>query len=118
MSVSAASLGELSRVLDVLGVFSNAILGGVVARGQRFDAVGFGVLAIASGVGGGMIRDALLQQGTAAALADSSYVLVAVAGAAVAFLLKVEGGCGTAVTPLSTPWRSVVGPPPARRRHC
>lgn len=91
MELTSAELFELNRFIDLLGVFANAILGGVLARSERFDVVGFVVLAMASGLGGGMIRDALLQEGTAAALADSLYVMVAIAGALVAFYIKVEG---------------------------
>lgn len=53
--------------------------------------MGFGVLAILSGLGGGLLRDTLLQQGTPAALADPAYVVTALAGAAIAFLVRVEG---------------------------
>ena len=37
-------------------------------------------LAITSGLGGGMIRDVLLQVGPPLALTDSAYLLVAIAG--------------------------------------
>ena len=46
-----------------MGVFFNAILGGVLARSYRLDAIGFAVLAVLSGLGGGIIRDLLLQAG-------------------------------------------------------
>jgi uncharacterized membrane protein YeiH len=52
-----------SRVLDLTGVLANAVLGGVAARAERLDPVGFAVLAIVSGLGGGLIRDTLLQAG-------------------------------------------------------
>jgi uncharacterized membrane protein YeiH len=52
--------GELFRVLDLSGVFTNAILGGIVARDKRLDPVGFAALALLSGLGGGIIRDTLL----------------------------------------------------------
>jgi uncharacterized membrane protein YeiH len=44
-----------------------------------------------SGLGGGLIRDTLLQHGTPVALTDYAYVLTALGGAAVAFLVHVEG---------------------------
>ena len=77
--------------LDLTGVLANAILGGVIARSARLDVVGFAVLAILSGLGGGVIRDTLLQHGTPVALTNYSYVLTALAGAAIAYLIKVEG---------------------------
>ena len=82
---------ELFRALDLSGVFANAVLGGVIARRVKLDPVGFAVLAVLSGLGGGLIRDTLLQHGTPIALTDYYYPLTAFAGAALAFLLSVEG---------------------------
>jgi uncharacterized membrane protein YeiH len=88
------------RWLDLTGVLANAALGGVIARSARLDVVGFATLAILSGLGGGMIRDTLLQHGTPVALTDYSYVLTALAGATIAFLVKVEGRVWDHVWPL------------------
>ncbi|MEU4596493.1 TRIC cation channel family protein [Nocardia sp. NPDC023988] len=82
---------ELFRVLDLCGVFVNAALGGVLARSQRFDFVGFVVIALASGLGGGMLRDTLLQHGTPVGLTDYAYILTALAGAVSAFMLGFTG---------------------------
>lgn len=79
------------RALDLTGVFANAILGGVIARAARLDLIGFAVLAILSGLGGGIIRDVLLQRGTPIALTDYDYLLTALAGAVVVFLIPVRG---------------------------
>ena len=68
MSVSGEAITEGFRFIDLLGVLANAVLGGVMARSERLDPVGFGVLAILSGLGGGLIRDTLLQKGTPIAL--------------------------------------------------
>ena len=54
---------DLVRALDLTGVFANAVLGGVIARREKLDPVGFAVLALLSGLGGGLIRDVLLQTG-------------------------------------------------------
>lgn len=91
MAVSGAAITDTFRVIDLTGVFANAVLGGVLARAERLDPVGFGALAIMSGLGGGLIRDTLLQHGTPVALTDYVYILTALAGAAVAFVLDVEG---------------------------
>lgn len=85
------SLPELLRWLDLAGVFANAVLGGALARRYRFDPIGFAVLATASGLGGGIIRDVLLQRGTPIALRDDAYLLTALVGAAFAFLVASEG---------------------------
>ncbi|MDV5998711.1 putative membrane protein YeiH [Kocuria rhizophila] len=74
-------------VVDLLGVLTNGILGGVVARQLRMDLVGFVVLAIVSGLGGGMLRDTLLQQGFPVALTNPAYLTTALAGALVAYLM-------------------------------
>ena len=88
---AVASVTDAFRWLDLTGVLANAVLGGVIARSARLDVVGFATLAILSGLGGGIIRDTLLQHGTPIALTDYAYVLTALAGAAIAFLVKVEG---------------------------
>ena len=78
------------RVIDLTGVFINGILGGTIARRRRFDAIGFGILAILSGLGGGLVRDTFLQKGLPAALAEPIYLGVAIAGAGVAMLVTLE----------------------------
>jgi uncharacterized membrane protein YeiH len=84
------ALGDVSRAVDPAGVFASAVLGGAVARALRMDPIGFGSLALVSGLGGGLIRDTPLQNGPPAALTDSRYVLTAVAGAAVAFMVPMH----------------------------
>ncbi len=78
------------RFVDLTGVLANAILGGLLARSKKFDPVGFLTLAIMSGLGGGIIRDVLLQAGPPAALTDSAYLWVAIGGSALAFFVPVN----------------------------
>jgi uncharacterized membrane protein YeiH len=89
--MDGGALGDSFRALDLTGVFANAALGGVIARRERLDPVGFATLAILSGLGGGLIRDTLLQRGTAVALTDYAYVLTALAAAALTFAVRLEG---------------------------
>ncbi|HET9596684.1 MAG TPA: TRIC cation channel family protein [Anaeromyxobacteraceae bacterium] len=91
MQISDAALQELLRGVDLVGVLANAVLGGAMARSERLDPVGFAALAILSGVGGGIIRDTLLQHGAPIALTDHAYILTAMAGATLAFVVNVEG---------------------------
>lgn len=91
MTLSADSLTEIIRFVDLAGVVANAILGGIAARSARLDVVGFLILAIMSGLGGGMIRDTLLQHGTPVALTDPAYLICAFAGGAVAFFIPLSG---------------------------
>lgn len=93
------SLPELLRWLDLAGVFANAVLGGAIARRYRFDPIGFAVLATVSGLGGGIIRDVLLQHGTPIALTDDAYLVTALAGAGFAFLISSEGQAWHSVFP-------------------
>ena len=89
------TLPDLFRVIDLVGVLLNGILGGRLARVKGFDAVGFAVLAIMSALAGGMVRDVLLQAGPPVALTDPFYLGTALIGAAIAMLWKLE----------SRPWR-------------
>jgi uncharacterized membrane protein YeiH len=91
VQISNAALHELFRGVDLAGVLANALLGGANARREHLDPVGFASLAILSGVGGGLIRDTLLQSGPPIALTDEAYILTAMAGALVAFVVNVEG---------------------------
>lgn len=93
-------VSDLFRVLDLTGVFANAVLGGLIARREKLDPVGFAVLSVLSGLGGGMIRDTLLQHGPPVALTDYSYLVTAFAGAALAFVLQVEGRLWDRVWPV------------------
>ena len=91
MNTESATLFEVIRFVDLAGVLANAILGGVAARTARLDIVGFVVLAIMSGLGGGMIRDTLLQQGSPAALLDPAYLIIAILGGVIAFFVTFNG---------------------------
>lgn len=87
---TALALGFITAT-DLLGVLTNAFLGGMAARTARLDIVGFVVVAMASGLGGGMMRDMLLSRGPALVLTDPLYLTVAVSGAVVAYLVPFRG---------------------------
>lgn len=93
-------LSELFRILDLTGVFANAILGGLVARQERLDPIGFLTFAVLSGLGGGIVRDVLLQHGPPVALTDYAYLLTAFAGAAVTYIANVKGPVWDRVWPV------------------
>lgn len=84
------SLPDLFRVIDLTGVFLNGIIGGRLARQKGFDAVGFAVLALMSAMGGGIVRDVMLQAGPPFALTDPYYLITALFGALIAFLWKFD----------------------------
>jgi uncharacterized membrane protein YeiH len=91
---------DLFTGIDLTGVLANAMLGGVVAREERLHLVGFITLAILSGLGGGMIRDTLLQHGTPVALTNPAYIPTALIGAAIAFFVPVQGRLWNVAFPL------------------
>jgi len=91
MTLSAVSLTEIIRFVDLAGVLANAILGGIAARSARLDIVGFIILAVMSGLGGGIIRDTLLQHGAPVALTDPAYLIVALVGGVIAFAIPLKG---------------------------
>ncbi len=90
ITISDETVKALIGFADLLGVFSNAILGGLIGRKHKFDLVGFATLAIMSGLGGGMLRDTLLQAGPPVALTDPFYLMFGLIGAVVAFLVPVK----------------------------
>jgi uncharacterized membrane protein YeiH len=66
----------LERLLDLSGVFVFALSGALLGAQKRFDVVGIAVLAMATGLGGGMTRDVLLGEHPPAALRDQTYLIV------------------------------------------
>ena len=76
---------------DVFGVVLAGVLGGMVAREERFDLVGFVALAVMVALGGGMLRDALLQKGPPVALTNPFYIGGAFLGALIAFAMRMTG---------------------------
>lgn len=98
--VNSVPVSEVIRAVDLTGVFANAVLGGVIARREKLDPVGFATLALLSGLGGGLIRDVLLQHGTPVALTDYAYPITAFGGAALAFVIRVEGRLWDRVWPV------------------
>lgn len=76
----------LALLLDLIGTFVFALSGGLLAVRRDFDIVGIAVLALAAGLGGGVLRDVLLGVTPPAALRDEVYLATALAAALVSFL--------------------------------
>ncbi|GAA2400060.1 trimeric intracellular cation channel family protein [Streptomyces glaucosporus] len=73
--------------LDLAGIFVFAISGALLAVRKNFDVIGMAVLAEATALGGGLIRDVLIGAVPPAALTDLGYLLTPlVATALVCFL--------------------------------
>ena len=73
---------------ELLAVFAGGLSGGLAAVRRNFDIVGIITLAIVTGLGGGMIRDVLLQRFGIAAFQDNRYLLTALAAAALVFFFS------------------------------
>lgn len=73
------------QALDLVGIFVFAISGGLVAVRNQLDIVGVAGLAMATGLGGGVIRDVVIGAVPPPALADWRYLLVPVVGGLVTF---------------------------------
>lgn len=73
-------------LLDLLGTLVFAISGAFRAVKHELDLLGVLVLAVATGVGGGLLRDLLLGVTPPAALSDERYLLMGFLGGLVVFL--------------------------------
>ncbi|HEX6487019.1 MAG TPA: TRIC cation channel family protein, partial [Nocardioidaceae bacterium] len=85
MQTSVEAPGQLLVVLDLTGIFVFAISGGLVGVRKGLDVFGVLVLAGATGLGGGFMRDVLIGAVPPAALADWRYLMVPVAAGLVTF---------------------------------
>lgn len=85
------TLLTLYNTLDLIGVVLNGAIGGSIARQRNFDLVGFTFLALFSALGGGMLRDTLMQRGTPAAIAEPTYMGAAILGGLIAAVMALDG---------------------------
>lgn len=76
---------DLPLVLDLLGVFFFAVSGSLLAARKGFDLVGSVVLGSMVGLGGGIVRDLILDQGPPAAFEHPIYLLPPLAAAALVY---------------------------------
>lgn len=83
--------GDLYFVLEYIGVLLAATVGGTVAKRMNFDIVGFAFIALISSLSGGFIRDAILNDGPAAALTNPGYLITATIGGAIAYTVTLKG---------------------------
>ncbi|RNL64874.1 trimeric intracellular cation channel family protein [Nocardioides marmoriginsengisoli] len=76
----------LLLTFELVGIFVFAISGGLVAVRKHLDVFGVIVLAGATGLGGGFLRDVLIDATPPAALADWRYLLVPVVAGLTTFV--------------------------------
>lgn len=77
------------RLIDVAAIVTNGLLGGAVARAHRFDIIGFIIFSVITAMGGGVIRDLMLDTGFPVALTDSYYWIAALSSAALAYTIDL-----------------------------
>ncbi|CQD13244.1 membrane hypothetical protein [Corynebacterium striatum] len=76
---------------DIIGVLLMGMIGGTMARQRGYDIVGFFFIAMFSSLGGGMIRDVLINRGTVAAMSQPEYLYLAFTGAIIARFVYFKG---------------------------
>lgn len=83
MPSDAATLSLLA--LDLVGVFTFALSGGLAAVRRDFDVVGVLVLAAAAGLGGGILRDLLIGATPPVGISDWRLLAAACAAGTITF---------------------------------
>lgn len=79
-------------VMEWIGTVAFAVSGAVVAIRHDLDYYGIGFLAIITAVGGGIVRDVLVNRNLPASLADPTYAIASIATAALVifFYKRIE----------------------------
>jgi uncharacterized membrane protein YeiH len=90
---------RLLFVVDIAGTLVFAVEGATAAMRANLDLLGLMVLAFATALGGGIIRDVLIGDTPPASLRDWRYSAVAFTGAAVVLFFKalVQSLTGTQI---------------------
>ena len=90
---------ELLYLIDLAGTLVFAVSGALQANRHELDFLGFMVLAVATGVGGGIIRDMMLGATPPAVFQDELYLIVCVVGGVLVF---------RAAPPIARRWNRVL----------
>jgi uncharacterized membrane protein YeiH len=79
---------ELIYVLDILGTFAFALSGALVASDKKFDLFGVLIIAFVTAVGGGMLRDVLINAHPINWIGDLNYIITIFIAVIFTFLFK------------------------------
>lgn len=82
---------SLLLIIDLMGVFVFALSGALAAARKQMDIFGYMVLAVLPAVGGGTVRDLVLNT-SVFWVEESVYILVAVGAGILTFLVSVRVG--------------------------
>lgn len=84
-AAGAPASSWLLLALDLIGVFTFALSGGLAAVRKQFDLLGVVVLAVAAGLGGGIVRDVLIDAAPPVGISDWRLFAAACAAGLVTF---------------------------------
>jgi uncharacterized membrane protein YeiH len=84
LGVSARTVIE---ILELVGLYTFATSGALMAIHKRFDIVGIVVLAMLTALGGGVLRDLIIGDTPPAAFTNVSYLVIPLAAAVVTFFV-------------------------------
>ncbi|GAA4780673.1 trimeric intracellular cation channel family protein [Citricoccus nitrophenolicus] len=87
-----AYLETVLLVLDLLGVFFFAVSGSLLAARRQFDLIGSVFLAFLAGLGGGVVRDLIINEDVPNAFANPLYLIPPALAAALVYLRLVTQG--------------------------
>jgi uncharacterized membrane protein YeiH len=89
-------MDQLLFWLDLVGVAVFAVSGGLTAARKQLDLVGFLFVAAVTGIGGGTLRDLLLDRGPVFWVQQPFYLWGTSVAAVVVFFVAVHGQKGRA----------------------
>lgn len=79
---------DIVYFLDILGTFAFAISGALVAMKKRFDIFGVVIIAFVTAVGGGMLRDVLIDAHPINWIGDLNYIWTIFVAVTITYLFK------------------------------
>tara|TARA_B110000240_G_C13401724_1_gene411278 strand:+ start:330 stop:959 length:630 start_codon:yes stop_codon:yes gene_type:complete len=79
---------EVVYVIDILGTFAFAVSGALVALDKKFDIFGVIIIAFVTAVGGGMLRDVLINAHPINWIGDLNYLYTIFSAVLFTFLFK------------------------------
>jgi uncharacterized membrane protein YeiH len=119
------TLGAIG-IIDIIAATTNAFNGTLLARSpshyKHFTVIGVALLGLAGGIGGGVLRDVLLNE-VPAPLVNPWYVMFCAVAIILALLIAYNGGqkfrAGllSFMTAFTLPWYAIVGADKAMTHH-
>jgi uncharacterized membrane protein YeiH len=112
-----SSAATVYQTLNLIAITCAALAGSTAARRRGLDPVGVLCCACITGLGGGLLRDVLLQDGVPASIADPWNSAAAFAAGAVLRLASPRGAAWRILAPVAEAATIGAWAVPARRRR-